>query len=141
MKCLLVIATLLTFLALQDQNLPDAFYQLPEEVRKRATLIVTGTYSEGRSPCILRPDGTRAWTVESVMKIAKVHRGEAGGKYIYLSWGTLLKREAGKLTPGNKYLVLLRPNEESMKAIREGKYVPAGNALYDDEIIAVVELK
>lgn len=48
MNCLRVIATLLTFLAPQDQNLPDAFYELPAKVRKQATLIVTGTYSEGR---------------------------------------------------------------------------------------------
>ena len=139
MSCLLAIAMLLTLAP--DQNLPDGFYELPEEIRGQATLIVTGTYSEGRSPCIVRPGGIRAWTVESVMKITKVHRGEVGGKFIYLSWSTLLKRQAGKLTPGQKYLVLLRPNEESMKAIREGKYVPAWNALYDEEIIAIVELK
>lgn len=35
MNCLLVIATLLTFLVPQDQNLPDAFYELPEEVRNK----------------------------------------------------------------------------------------------------------
>lgn len=33
------------------------------------------------------------------------------------------------------------PNEESMKAIKAGEYVPAWDALYDEEIIAVVALK
>ena len=46
-----------------------------------------------------------------------------------------------QLTRDRKYLALLRPSEESMKAIRAGEYVPVWDALADEEIIAIVELK
>ena len=136
------IAMLVTLLVSQKQDLPDAFYQIPESVREQATLVVTGSYSEGRSPCILRPDGTRAWTMESELQITKVYRGKAG-KTIYLNWGSKLEGKPIKemLTPGHKYLVLLRPNDESLQAIEAGKYVRAWDALTDDEILAIVELR
>jgi hypothetical protein len=137
---LLGLAMLLTLLPPQQQQLPDAFYELPEQVREQATLIVTGTYGEGRSPCIFLSDGTRAWFMESTIKIKKIYRGEIKGKLIYLNWSRL--RETGvKLTREHTYLVLLRPDARSMKAIRESEYVPFWESLHDEEIIAIVELK
>jgi hypothetical protein len=141
MTHLLGIAMLLTLLAPQQQTLPDAYYELPEQVRERATLIVTGTYGEGRSPCIFMPDGTRVWYMVSSFRITKVYRGEVGGKFIYLNKSSLLKSQAVQLTRDHNYLALLRPNEESMKAILAGKYVPVWDALGDEEILAIVELK
>ena len=41
MTHLLGIAMLLVLLGPQQQNLPDAFYELPEQVREQATLIVS----------------------------------------------------------------------------------------------------
>jgi hypothetical protein len=140
MAHLLKIAMLLTLLAPQKQNLPNAYYELPEQVREQATLIVTGTYAEGRSPCIFMADGIRAWAIESYIRIKKIHRGEAKGKTIYLKFNRLLETNM-KLTQGHTYLVLLRPNERSMKAIREGEYMPFWEALHDEEIIAIIELK
>ena len=134
------LAMLLTLLAPQKQNLPDAFYKLPEQVREQATLIVTGTYAEGRSPCIFMPDGTRVWALESFIRIRKTYRGEAGGKLIYLNFSSLRETNL-KLTQGHTYLVLLRPNPSSMKAIRAGEYLPFWEALHDEEIVAIVELK
>ena len=46
-----------------------------------------------------------------------------------------------QLTRDHKYLALLRPSEESMKAIRAGEYGPVRDALGDEEIIAIIELK
>jgi hypothetical protein len=140
MAHLLAIAMLLTLLPLPQQDLPDVFYELPEQVREQATLIVTGTYGEGRSPCIFMADGTRVWTMESTIRIKKIYRGEAKGKLIHLNWGSL--RETGvKLTRGHTYLVLLRPDARSMKAIRESEYVPFWESLNDEEIIAILEMK
>jgi len=143
MTHLLGIAMLLTLLAPQQQNLPDAFYELPAQVRERATLIVMGTYGEGRSPCIFRPDGTRCWYLVSSIQITKVYRGEAGGKFIYLNKSSFLKTNADsvQLMRDHKYLLLLRPGTESMKAIRQGEYVPVWDALDGEEILAIVELK
>src|SRR5678816_1449877 len=118
MTQLLGIAMLLTLLAPQQQTLPDAFYELPEQVRERATLIVTGTYGEGRSPCIFMPDGTRRWYLVSSLQITKVYRGEVGGRFIYLNKSSLPETKAVQLTRDHKYLALLRPSEESIKAIR-----------------------
>jgi len=46
-----------------------------------------------------------------------------------------------KLTVGRDYLILLRPNEASMKVIKAGEYVPVWDALRGEEIIAIVKLK
>jgi len=141
MKYLLSMALLL--LAPQDQRLPDAFYQLPEQVREKATLIITGTYGEGRSPCIFMPDGSRRWALVSWFNVTKVYRGKVGGKSISINSAMLPKTEdvSGKLEVGHKYLVLLRPNDESMKLIKAGGHVPFWEALSDEEIIAIAELK
>jgi hypothetical protein len=143
MKHLFSMLLALSILAPQDQDLPPEFHKLPEPLRARATLIITGTYAQGRSPCIFMPDGSRVWALESWFRIRKVYRGQVGGKSVSIKRRVSAKTEdAGvKLEVGREYLVLLRPSEESMKAIRAGEYVPAWEALHDEEILAVVELK
>jgi hypothetical protein len=134
---------LLLILVPQNQKLPDAFHQLPEQVREKATVIFTGTYGEGRSPCIFRPDGTEIWALESWFNVKRVYRGKIGDKTIYIN-GRLspkINDLSVKLEVGRDYLVLLRPNEESMKVIKTGEYVPVWDALHGEEIIAVVKLK
>jgi hypothetical protein len=142
MKYLLSIALLL-LLAPQNQHLPDEFYQLPEQVREKAALIVTGTYAEGRTPCIFMPDGSRRWALESWFQITKVYRGKVGGKSVYIKNRRLPKPKdaSEKLEVGHQYLVLLLPSDESMKLIKAGGYVPFWDALHDEEIISIVELK
>ena len=143
MNHLFYLALLLLMLAPQDQKLPDEFHKLPEEARAKATVILTGTFVRGRGPCIFMADGIRRWPMESWFRIKEVYRGQAGGKNIYITSMIPLKNEeAGvKLELDHDYLVLLQPNEESMKAIKAGEHVPAWDALDDDEIIAIVKLK
>jgi len=134
---------LLLMLIPQNQKLPDAFYQLPKQVGEQATIIIAGTYREGRSPCIFMPDGSRIWALESWFNIKKVYRGTVGGKTIYLNSRVSPKINdvSAKLEVGQDYLVLLRPNERSMKVIVAGDYVPVWDALYGDEILAIVKTK
>jgi hypothetical protein len=134
---------LLLLLVPQNQKLPDAFHQLPEQVREKATVIFTGTYREGRSPCIFMPDGSRIWALESWFNVKRVYRGEVGGKTIYINSRVSPKINgvSVKLEVGRDYLVLLRPSEESMKVIKAGDYVPVWDAPHGEEIIAIVELK
>jgi len=134
---------LLLMLLPSGQKLPDSIHQLPEQVREKATVIVKGTYGEGRSPCIFMPDGTRMWALESWFNVKAVYRGKVGGKTIYLNSRVAPKPNGAslKLQVGRDYLVLLQPNEESMKVIKNGEYVPVWDALSVDEIIAIVELK
>ena len=134
---------LLLMLVPQNQKLPDAFHQLPEQIREKATVIVTGTYSEGRSPCIFMSDGNRIWALESWFNVKKVYRGKVGGKTIHINSRVSPKINdvSVNLQVGRDYLVLLRPNEESMKVIKAGEYVPVWDALHGEEIIAIVELK
>lgn len=88
------------------------------------------------------PDGTRRWALESWFNVKTVYRGKVGSKSIYLnSRSPKINGESIKLEVGRDYLVLLRPNEESMKVIKEGKVVPVWDALQDEEIVAIVELK
>jgi hypothetical protein len=134
---------LLLMLAPQTQNLPDAFHQLPEPFREKATVIFTGTYREGRGPCMFMPDGSRRWALEPWFNVKKVYRGEVGGKTIHINSRVSPKINdvSVKLEVGRDYLVLLRPNEKSMKVIKAGEYVPVWDALHGEEIIAIVELK
>jgi hypothetical protein len=127
----------------QNQNLPVAFHHLPEQIREKATVIVTGTYREGRSPCIFMPDGSRRWALESWFNVKRVYRGKVGGKTIYINSrvSSKINDVSVKLEVGRDYLVLLRPNEESMKVIKAGEYVPVWDALDGEEIIAIVELR
>jgi hypothetical protein len=139
----LLIATLLLALAPQNQDLPSEFYRIPEPVRAQATVIVTGTYAQGRSPCIPMPDGSRVWALESRFEVTKVYRGKVGGKSIYINSAMLPKAEevSEKLEIGGGYLILLRPSEESIKVIEAGEYVPVWDALHGEEVIAIVGLK
>lgn len=143
MNYLFSIAMLLLTLAPQNQKLPVEFYQIPAHVRAEATVIVSGTYGQGRSPCIFRPDGSRIWALESWFQLKEVYLGKVGGKYIYINSAELPKTEevSEKLKVGRSYLILLRPSEESMKVITAGKRVPVWDALSKEEIIAIVELK
>lgn len=139
----LVSMVLLLVLVPQNQKLPDAFHRLPEQVREEATVIVTGTYGEGRGPCIDLGNGSRRWALESWFNVKTVYGGKVGGKTIYINSRVSRKinDESVKLKVGRDYLVLLRPNEKSMKAIKAGEYVPAWGALDGEEIIAIVEVK
>ena len=143
MNHLFSIALLLLIFVPQEQNLRDAFHKLPEQVRAKATLIVTGTYVQGRGPCIFMPDGSRRWALESWFRIKKVYRGQVSGKSIHIKTGALPKTKdaSATLEVEREYLVLMRPSEESMKAIKAGEFVPVRGALHDEEVIAIVELK
>ena len=134
---------LLLMLVPQNQKLPDAFHQLPEQVREKATVIFTGTYGEGRGFCQFLPDGTRRWALEPYFSVKTVYRGKVGGKTIQINSRVSPKIDdvSVKLRVGRDYLVLLRPNEQSTKVIEAGEYVPVWDAPYGEEIIAIVELK
>ena len=134
---------LLVLLVPQNQQLPDVFFQLPEEMRENATIIFTGTYGLGRSPCIYLGDGTRVWALEPWFNVKRVYRGKVGGKSIQISSSVSPKINdvSVKLEVGRDYLVLLRPNEKSMKLILSGHHVPFWDALDGPEIIAIVPVK
>ena len=121
----------------------DEFYQIPEQVRDKATVVVSGTYAQGRSPCIFMPDGSRVWALESWFRVTQVYRGKVGGKSIYINSAMLPKTKevSEKLKVGRSYLILLRPSEKPMEVIRAGEFVSVWNALRGEEIIAIVELK
>ncbi|HEY5883607.1 MAG TPA: hypothetical protein VIT88_02925 [Pyrinomonadaceae bacterium] len=143
MTYLTSLTLLLLMLAPVSQDLPPAFHKLPEQVQAKATLILTGTFVRGRGPCIFMADGSRRWPLESRFQITKVYRGQVGGKTIYIS--SSVSPEIGissaALQNGMEYLVLLRPSEESMKAIKAGDYIPAWDALDGEEVVAIVKLR
>src|SRR5882672_6084982 len=91
MNQLFYMASLLLVLPPHSQKLPDEFYQIPEQVRERATVIVLATFAQGRTPCMLRPDGTRVWALDSSFHLRKVYRGEIGSKYIRINASMLPK--------------------------------------------------
>ena len=143
MNHLLSLAILLLVPVSQNQNLPDAYYQLPEQVREKATIIATGTYDLGRRLYVVRRDGTQIWAQTSSFRITKVYRGEVGGRSIHINSDMLPKTKyvSARLKVGREYLVLLRPGNKSLKALKAGEQIPVSGALRDEEIIAIVGLK
>lgn len=140
MNHLISLAILLLMPVSQNQNLPDAYYQLPEQVREQATIIATGTYALGRSPYILMPDGTQVWARTSWFRITKVHRGQVAGRSIHMNISMLPKTKyvSAKLEVGREYLLLLRPGSKSLKVLKAGEQIPVRDALRDEEIIAII---
>jgi hypothetical protein len=130
-------------LTAQHQNYPDEFYQLPEQLRERATVIVSGTYARGRTPCFLMPDGSRVWLLESWFNIKKVYRGAVKTKSIGINTAMLPATEyvSKELERDHNYLVLLRPNEKALKKINTEEGLSFWEALRGEEIIAIVKMK
>lgn len=134
---------LLRPLAPQSQSLPKEFYKIPEQVRSRATVVLTGTYGQGRTPCLLRPDGTRVWFIDSWFKVKEIYRGEVASKSISINTAMLPDSEyvTKKLEREHRYLLLLRPDEEQAKALKTEDGLRFWDSLREEAIIAIVELK
>jgi hypothetical protein len=143
MNHLFSMAILLAMLTPQNQRLPDTFYKIPESLRETATLIVSGTYGQGRTPCIFRPDGTRVWGLDSWFTIKRVYRGQVKSKSIRINTAMLPKSEYinPRLKPAQQYLLLLRPRQETLKKLKTAEGVNFLESLREEEIIAIVESK
>lgn len=143
MNQLLSLAILVLAPVSQNQNLPHAYYQLPEDIREQATVIATGRYGRGRSLYIWMRDGTQVFASTSWFQINKVYRGQVGGSSIYINSSRLphTKYVSAELEVGREYLVLLRPKTKSLKVLKTGKTLPIRDDLHDEEILAIVELR
>lgn len=126
-----------------NQKFPPEFYQIPEQIREQATVVVSATYWRGRTPCMWRPDGTRVWAIDSSFHIKRLYRGEVRTKFFGINAAMLpASRYVEKqLEVKNQYLVLLQPNPDKMKALKKGDGIYFWNSLRDDEILAIVETK
>ena len=88
-------------------------------------------------------DESRRWAREYWFNVREVYRGSVGGKTIYINprGSPKINDVSVNLRHGREYLVFLRPNEESMRVIKAGEYVPVWDALEGEEIIAIVEIR
>jgi hypothetical protein len=143
MNHLLSMAMLLMTLVPQSQKLPEEFYKLPERVRERATIVIMGTFGRGRTPCMLRPDGTRVWAIDSWFNVKSVYCGRVGHQNIRINTAMLPDSQyiSKELEVEHKYLVLLRPDEKAVRAIKTAAGLSFWDSLHDEEILAIVELK
>lgn len=143
MNQLLSMAIVLVTLVPQSQSLPDEFYRIPEQVSARATVVLTGTFWQGTGPCMMRPNGVSVWFLDSRFTVKKVYRGELKPKSIRINTAMLPDSEyvAKNLQREHTYLLLLRPDEETMKEMKTESGVSFEDSLHDDEIVAIVELK
>src|SRR5262245_52629303 len=82
MNHLLSLWMVFAMLVPQNQNLPDVFYQIPEEIRDTATIILSGTFDQHRTPCIMRSDGLRVWAIDSYFIVNRIHRGKLRAKFV-----------------------------------------------------------
>jgi hypothetical protein len=85
----------------------------------------------------------RAWFIETSLEVHDVLRGTVAAHYLQINEAMLPKSKyvQTKLTEGETYLLLLRPNAESMKIIgdHEGMF-NYRTAMGDEEIVAIVAL-
>jgi hypothetical protein len=122
--------------------LPEAYWRLPAEVRDRATVVVSGTYTTGRGPCEWLPHGGRRWRLLAGFVTTTVYRGSVRAKYIGVENPGRVGTEDHQLTlvEGRKYLLLLRPSKDSARMLQKAERGPGyWNVLSKDEIVAVVE--
>ena len=142
MHNLLSMAVLLMMVAPQQQNLPHELDRIPEQLRESATVIIAGTFGEGRTPCQWLPDGSRRWFRDSWFVVKRVYRGKVKSTSIGINTAMLPVNAyvSAKLERERDYLVLLRPAEAKVERIETGKPLSFWDALHDDEIIAIVEL-
>ena len=142
MHNLLSMAVLLIMVFPQHQNLPDEFHRIPKQLGESATIIIAGTYGEGRTPCQWLPDGSREWFKDSWFEVKRVYRGKVESRSIRINTEMLpvngYVRE--NLEEARDYLVLLRPGEDKIEGIKTGTGLSFWDALHGDEIIAIVEL-
>ena len=143
MNQLLSLALLLLVPVSQNQKLPDAYYQLPQQIREQATIVATGKYGWGRTPYVWMRDGTQVFARTSGFQITKVYRGQIASRAIYINSSMLpnSKYVSAKLAVGREYLVLLRPTTKSLKVLKTGETLPIRDDLHDEEILAILELR
>jgi hypothetical protein len=99
---------------------------LPESVRERATLIFAGTYATTRGIAVRRGD-MEIWPLIGTFNVRT--------NYLGATPRTVEITPAGHdLQNGRNYLVLLRPNADSWKAIENGQRTD----LTDEELVDIV---
>ena len=143
MKPILSIALLWLTLSPPIQNWPEEYYRIPEQLRDSATVVVAGTFGQGRTPCMYMPDGTRVWFIDSWFKVQEVYRGEVRSQFIRVNTAMLPESEyvPAKLEWDHNYLVLLRPDHLALKALKTKEGISFQDSLSREEIVAIVELK
>jgi hypothetical protein len=140
----LVAFALLMFSMSSQPALPREFNQIDEKHRQAATVIFTGIYQEDKSPHIPRGQSQMVRYLLFGFQIEQVYRGEVKADYVGIAGKQLPTRIFAKqaLIKGQRYLVLLKPQEDSLKILQTGE----GNHYYfnrldDDEILAVKEVE
>jgi len=122
----------------------DPLGRIPEELWERATLIVSGRYEEGRSPCIWVGEDRRVWLLTQGFSITDRFRGEIRGDYVGIELPEPSQTPylcADCLVPGREYLLLLRPSPASMRFLdTEYEAYHYYNTLGAEELLAIVEV-
>jgi hypothetical protein len=122
--------------------LPGAFWRLPADVRARATVVVSGTYTTGSGPCEWLPNGRRRWPLLMGFSTRTVYRGVVKANYVGVQnrlHATSPERDL-PLVEKREYLLLLRPSDSSRAVIeRPDGRMDYRDALPTEEIVAIVE--
>ncbi len=126
-----------------NSQMPAEISKAPRNLIKQANIIFSGTYTEGRSPCIFRPDGSRTWFLLEGFKIENIYKGKMTRNYIGIESEISAKKHIPKyLIEGHSYLVLLKIDLSTQKKLERNKdEYHYENVLGKEEIIAIVELK
>lgn len=122
---------------------PIEYQSIPQKTRSQATVIFAGTYFTSTGAHQKLPDGTIRWRVTSGFRVLTDYSGNIANERIEIS--PFLKKEdpwiATELEEGKLYLVLLKPQAESMEVIKDkDKSFSHLNLVSEAHILAIVQI-
>jgi hypothetical protein len=130
----LMLAPLVGLALTNGPALPQAFLRLPPEVRARATVVVSGTYTVDKGPDERLPDGRTRWPLLQGFMTKTVYLGDVLTPYIGVE-----RADGLSLIEGHEYLLVLRPSTKSWKMLRDRRRSwNYRDALPKDEVLAIV---
>lgn len=122
---------------------PIEYQSIPQETRSQATVIFVGIYFTATGTHQQLPDGTIRWRVTSGFRVLTDYSGNIANERIEIS--SFLKKEnpwiATELEEGEMYLVLLKPQAESMETVKDkDKSFSHLNLVPEADILAIVQI-
>ena len=125
---------------------PSEYQTIPEKIRNGATVVFTGIYFTANGPRQKLPDGTVRWRMIAGFRLLDDFSGNIANEVVEIEpFGKPMKVKnewvKTRLQEGESYLVLLKPQPESMAVIgdKEKKFSHL-NLVTRQEVLAVVKI-
>ena len=124
------------------ESLVPAWQELDPAWKEEASVILVGELNEFSYPCRFDEHGNSEMILARSWKVLEVLEGEVKAPYVNIS--AVFPGEAHvpvEFIEGRRYLLLLKPSEETMKLLADPETVwGLGNEPHTNEVVAIVDL-